>query len=268
MFSQPAPLRLLQRQYARDHRRVRGGGRGRDGRHQLLGRRPAGDPARDPMVRVVNNVVNAGVVPVISAGNDRELFGLGTVGSPSTAPDAISVAATANSHVFTRATLTAPRRCRPHAVRARAGSDPAGLGQRRPAGDRHGRDQRHRRSPCRPAALRNDARRRGRSPARRPGLARRLVDGRRGATPRRRERSVCCWPRTAAVTRRPFPSASAFPAARSPTWTERGSPRPSRARAAAVASASPPTSTARWRRAGPACRPASPRPASRPSTTS
>ena len=96
VFSQPAPLRLLQRQYARDHRRVRGGGRGRDGRHQLLGRRPAGDPARDPMVRVVNNVVNAGVVPVISAG-DRELFGLGTVGSPSTAPDAISVAATANT---------------------------------------------------------------------------------------------------------------------------------------------------------------------------
>ncbi len=70
---------------------------------------PQSDPARDPMVRVVNNVVNAGVVPVISAGNDRDLFGLGTVGSPSTAPDAISVAATANSHVFTRAlTLVAP----------------------------------------------------------------------------------------------------------------------------------------------------------------
>jgi minor extracellular serine protease Vpr len=70
---------------------------------------PQSDPARDPMVRVVNNVVNAGVVPVISAGNDRDLFGLGTVGSPSTAPDAISVAATANGHVFTRSlTLTAP----------------------------------------------------------------------------------------------------------------------------------------------------------------
>ena len=34
------------------------------------------------MVRVVNNVVQAGVVPVISAGNDLDLFGLGTVGSP------------------------------------------------------------------------------------------------------------------------------------------------------------------------------------------
>jgi minor extracellular serine protease Vpr len=70
---------------------------------------PQSDPERDPMVRVVNNVVRAGVVPVISAGNDRDLFGLGTVGSPSTAPDAISVGATANGHVFTRSlTLTSP----------------------------------------------------------------------------------------------------------------------------------------------------------------
>ncbi|HEU0304238.1 MAG TPA: S8 family serine peptidase [Gaiellaceae bacterium] len=70
---------------------------------------PQSDPTRDPMVAVVTNVVKAGVVPVISAGNDRDLFGLGTVGSPSTAPDAISVAATANGHMFTRGlSLTAP----------------------------------------------------------------------------------------------------------------------------------------------------------------
>jgi minor extracellular serine protease Vpr len=59
------------------------------------------DPATDPMIEAVANVSKAGVVPVISAGNDRELFGLGTVGSPSTAPDAISVAAVTNAHVFT-----------------------------------------------------------------------------------------------------------------------------------------------------------------------
>jgi subtilisin family serine protease len=58
------------------------------------------DPASDALVQAVANVAKAGVVPVISAGNDRELFGLGTVGSPSTAPDAISVAAVTNSHVF------------------------------------------------------------------------------------------------------------------------------------------------------------------------
>jgi len=70
---------------------------------------PESDPAGDALVAAVQNVVKAGVVPVISAGNDRDLFGLGTVGSPSTAPDAISVAATANSHIFTGSlSLTAP----------------------------------------------------------------------------------------------------------------------------------------------------------------
>ncbi len=70
---------------------------------------PQSDPDGDALVQVVANVAKAGVVPVISAGNDRDLFGLGTVGSPSTAPDAISVAATANSHIFTNAlTLTSP----------------------------------------------------------------------------------------------------------------------------------------------------------------
>jgi minor extracellular serine protease Vpr len=61
---------------------------------------PQADPASDALVEAVANVARAGVVPVISAGNDRDLFGLGTVGSPSTAPDAISVAAVTNSHTF------------------------------------------------------------------------------------------------------------------------------------------------------------------------
>jgi subtilisin family serine protease len=58
------------------------------------------DPASDALVQSVANVAKAGVVPVISAGNDRDLFGDGTVGSPSTAADAISVAAVTNAHVF------------------------------------------------------------------------------------------------------------------------------------------------------------------------
>lgn len=67
------------------------------------------DPRSDALVEAVANVAKAGVVPVISAGNDRDLFGYGTVGSPSTAPDAISVAAVANAHIFTRAlTVTSP----------------------------------------------------------------------------------------------------------------------------------------------------------------
>ncbi len=61
---------------------------------------PQTDPANDAMYEAVHNTALAGVVPVIAAGNDREDFGLGTAGSPGSAPDAITVAATSNSHVF------------------------------------------------------------------------------------------------------------------------------------------------------------------------
>jgi len=58
------------------------------------------EPANDAMIDVVRNTAAAGVVPVIAAGNDRDDFGLGTVGSPGTAPAAITVAASSNTHVF------------------------------------------------------------------------------------------------------------------------------------------------------------------------
>jgi minor extracellular serine protease Vpr len=58
------------------------------------------DPANDAMIETVRNVAAAGVVPVIAAGNDRDDFGLGTVGSPGTAPEAITVAAVSNDEVF------------------------------------------------------------------------------------------------------------------------------------------------------------------------
>jgi minor extracellular serine protease Vpr len=58
------------------------------------------EPANDAMLEVIRNVAAAGVVPVIAAGNDRDDFGLGTVGSPGTAPAAITVAASSNTHVF------------------------------------------------------------------------------------------------------------------------------------------------------------------------
>ncbi len=61
---------------------------------------PQTDPANDAMYEAIRNVALAGVVPVIASGNDRDDYGLGTAGSPGTAPDAISVAATSNSHVF------------------------------------------------------------------------------------------------------------------------------------------------------------------------
>ncbi len=61
---------------------------------------PQTDPANDAMYEAIHNTVLAGVVPVIAAGNDREDFGYGTAGSPGSAPDAITVAAVSNSHVF------------------------------------------------------------------------------------------------------------------------------------------------------------------------
>jgi subtilisin family serine protease len=61
---------------------------------------PESDPTTDAMVETVRNTAAAGVVPVISAGNDRDEFGYGTAGSPGTAPDSISVAAVSNTQVF------------------------------------------------------------------------------------------------------------------------------------------------------------------------
>ncbi|HEX4929908.1 MAG TPA: S8 family serine peptidase, partial [Gaiellaceae bacterium] len=70
---------------------------------------PQTDPASDALIEAVKNVAAAGVVPVISAGNDRDDYGLGSAGSPGSAPDAISVAALSNAHVFAPAlTVTAP----------------------------------------------------------------------------------------------------------------------------------------------------------------
>ncbi len=61
---------------------------------------PETEPANDAMIETIRSVADAGVVPVIAAGNDRDDFGLGTVQSPGSAPDAITVAAVTNSHFF------------------------------------------------------------------------------------------------------------------------------------------------------------------------
>jgi subtilisin family serine protease len=61
---------------------------------------PQADPRTDGLIGAVANAVKAGSVMVISAGNDRDFFGLGTTGSPATAPESIAVGATTNAHVF------------------------------------------------------------------------------------------------------------------------------------------------------------------------
>ena len=71
-------------------------------------------------------------MPVISAGNDRDEFGLGTVGSPGTAPDAITVAATTNAHVYAPALSVrdagAPPEVRQIAFKATGDAVPPGWG--------------------------------------------------------------------------------------------------------------------------------------------
>jgi subtilisin family serine protease len=54
---------------------------------------PEVQPRRDIVVQALDNAAAAGVVPVVAAGNDYDIAGLGSVGSPANAPDAITVAA-------------------------------------------------------------------------------------------------------------------------------------------------------------------------------
>jgi len=61
---------------------------------------PQSEPVNDVLVEAIRNVALAGVVPVVSAGNDRDDYGAGSSGSPGTAPEAISVAAVSNDRVF------------------------------------------------------------------------------------------------------------------------------------------------------------------------
>ncbi|HYP08394.1 MAG TPA: S8 family serine peptidase [Bryobacteraceae bacterium] len=63
-----------------------------------LGSFPAGRLDDDPLVRAVENAVQAGVIVVVSAGNEGP--GIATIGSPATAPSAIAVGASVNDRVF------------------------------------------------------------------------------------------------------------------------------------------------------------------------
>ena len=54
---------------------------------------PEIEPSRDIVVQALGAAARAGVVPVVSAGNDFEEFGRGSVGSPASTPEAITVGA-------------------------------------------------------------------------------------------------------------------------------------------------------------------------------
>jgi subtilisin family serine protease len=54
---------------------------------------PEIEPSRDIVAKALGAAARAGVVPVVSGGNDFEEFGRGSVGSPGATPEAITVAA-------------------------------------------------------------------------------------------------------------------------------------------------------------------------------
>jgi subtilisin family serine protease len=54
---------------------------------------PEVEPSRDLVVHAIDAAAQAGVVPVVAAGNDFDEFGYGSVSSPGNAPGAITVAA-------------------------------------------------------------------------------------------------------------------------------------------------------------------------------
>jgi subtilisin family serine protease len=53
---------------------------------------PEAEPRRDIVAQALDNAAAAGVVPVVAAGNEYDVGGLGTLDSPGTAPAAITVA--------------------------------------------------------------------------------------------------------------------------------------------------------------------------------
>ncbi|MGZ4414033.1 MAG: S8 family peptidase, partial [Gaiellaceae bacterium] len=58
---------------------------------------PEIQPARDVVVQAIEHAADAGVVPVIAAGNEFDEVGRGSVSSPGSAPDAITVAASSEA---------------------------------------------------------------------------------------------------------------------------------------------------------------------------
>ncbi len=70
---------------------------------------PEVDAGRDPVIPAIRGAARAGVVTTVSAGNDGDEGGDGTIGSPATAPEAISVGATTNDRFFgVPVTVTGP----------------------------------------------------------------------------------------------------------------------------------------------------------------
>jgi subtilisin family serine protease len=69
---------------------------------------PEIEQSRDVLVRAINAAADAGVVPAIAAGNDFDTFGRGSIGSPGTAPKAITSAAVSKTKLVASFSSSGP----------------------------------------------------------------------------------------------------------------------------------------------------------------
>ncbi|HSL63531.1 MAG TPA: S8 family serine peptidase, partial [Gaiellaceae bacterium] len=69
---------------------------------------PETEPTRDLVTEALDAAADAGVVPVVAAGNDFDEFGIGSVGSPGSAAKAISVGAVNGADVVASFSASAP----------------------------------------------------------------------------------------------------------------------------------------------------------------
>jgi subtilisin family serine protease len=66
------------------------------------------EQSRDVLVQAINAAADAGVVPAIAAGNDFDSFGRGSIGSPGTAPKAITSAAVSRTKLVASFSSSGP----------------------------------------------------------------------------------------------------------------------------------------------------------------
>ena len=69
---------------------------------------PQIDPERDAVAKALDNAAAAGVIPVVAAGNDFEELGRGSIGSPGTSRQAITVAAVTKARVVATFSSSGP----------------------------------------------------------------------------------------------------------------------------------------------------------------
>ena len=103
---------------------------------------PEVGPGDDLVEQAIAGAARAGVTTVVAAGNEGDQGGFGTVSSPGSAADAITVAAVTNDRIFALPLTVAGSTAPPFPVVAGARGDPGRVGDGRDAAGLAGLRQR------------------------------------------------------------------------------------------------------------------------------